>query len=121
MRYSHYRYELDQNFILPPPGGLIAAGPYPNPPHVAQGNVTPKFSISYQPSPDLFTYVTASEGFRPGGFNPAGVQIAGTVQPYFQADSLWNYEIGAKSAWLDRRLTMNAALYRINWNNMQTE
>jgi outer membrane receptor protein involved in Fe transport len=38
----------------------------------------------------------------------------------YQADSLWNYELGFKSQWFDRKLTFNADAYRIDWTNMQT-
>jgi outer membrane receptor protein involved in Fe transport len=34
-------------------------------------------------------------------------------------DSIKSYEIGAKTAWLDRRLTVNTAAYRINWKDIQ--
>lgn len=37
----------------------------------------------------------------------------------FDSDSLWNYEVGAKTAWLDRRLIANVAAYRIDWTDVQ--
>jgi outer membrane receptor protein involved in Fe transport len=32
---------------------------------------------------------------------------------------VWNYELGAKTAWLDRRLSVNAAIYDIHWGDIQ--
>lgn len=62
-------------------------------------------------------YVQASQGFRPGGVNtvpglPPNLAAYG-------ADGLWNYEVGVKSAWLNNRLVLNAALYHIDWRDMQ--
>jgi outer membrane receptor protein involved in Fe transport len=54
----------------------------------------------------------------PGGANLTP-GIPASAQAY-QADSLWNYEIGYKSQWFDRKLTFNADAYRIDWKNMQT-
>lgn len=120
-RYSKYRNQLNQNFVVPPPGAPIAPGPYPNPPRFEEDSVTPKFSASYQPAPDLFTYVTVSQGFRPGGFNPGGVQGVANIPAYFANDHLWNYEVGAKTALLDHRLDVEASLFRLDWQDIQTD
>ena len=37
----------------------------------------------------------------------------------FSSDSLWNYELGTKTSWLDRRLTVNADVFYIDWKNIQ--
>jgi outer membrane receptor protein involved in Fe transport len=37
----------------------------------------------------------------------------------YQPDSLWNYEIGEKATLLDGRMTLNSALYYIDWKDMQ--
>jgi outer membrane receptor protein involved in Fe transport len=37
----------------------------------------------------------------------------------FHSDSLWNYELGTKTTWLDHRLTVNAAAFYIDWKNIQ--
>jgi outer membrane receptor protein involved in Fe transport len=34
---------------------------------------------------------------------------------------LWNYELGTKTAWLDHRLTVDAAAFYIDWKNIQQE
>ena len=77
-----------------------------------------KVNISYKFDPRVMAYVTASEGFRPGGANNIPGLPASLVS--YRADSLWNYEVGFKSSWFDNQLVFNAAVYDIEWNNMQT-
>jgi iron complex outermembrane recepter protein len=38
----------------------------------------------------------------------------------YQADSVWNYELGGKSSWLGNTLIANGSVYEEKWNNMQT-
>ena len=58
-------------------------------------------------------YATLSRGFRPGGINRRG-----TLPPY-RADFIDNYELGFKTSWLDNRLRFNAALYQLDWTDIQ--
>lgn len=76
-----------------------------------------KALASHRFSPTTLGYVQASQGFRPGGVNPAP-GLPENLSAY-GADSLWNYEVGVKGSWLDNRLTLDAALYRIDWRDMQ--
>lgn len=76
-----------------------------------------KMLASHRFGPQVMGYAQASQGFRPGGINtvpglPPNLAAYGS-------DSLWNYELGLKSAWLDNRLALNTALYRIDWRDMQ--
>jgi iron complex outermembrane recepter protein len=98
----------------------------------------PKFELDYHFDPDRMVYGLASKGFRPGGVVPIvppgtpgtpndcvaalhavnpNITLADTRS--FHSDSLWNYELGAKTAWLDHRLTLNAAAFYIKWDNIQ--
>ncbi|WP_159983721.1 MULTISPECIES: TonB-dependent receptor [unclassified Novosphingobium] len=77
-----------------------------------------KFNAELKITPDIMAYATASQGFRPGGANLTP-GIPASAQTY-AADSLWNYEIGLKTQWFDRKLTFNVDGYRIDWNNLQT-
>jgi outer membrane receptor protein involved in Fe transport len=92
----------------------------------------PKFNLSYEYNSDLTTYASVAEGFRPGGGNAAypttGVwagsfagmhYTSGAWPSTYNSDSVWSYEIGAKSRWLGRRLMVNASLYYEDWENIQ--
>ena len=111
------------------PGDSSIPNPYAAPTVKGTANgVVYRGAVSWQQSQSLMYYAQASEGFRgpfgrfalPSycaaeaarlGSTTAGGEVA--------ADELWNYEIGTKTSWLDDRLRVNAALYRINWTNIQ--
>lgn len=76
-----------------------------------------KLNASYQVTSDVMFYAVAAKGFRPGGAN--NVPGLASALLGYAPDSLWNYEGGVKSQWFDRRLTLNAAAYQIDWSNMQ--
>ena len=76
-----------------------------------------KVNVSYQVTSDAMVYALAAKGFRPGGAN--NVPGLASALLAYDPDSLWNYEAGVKTQWFDRRLTLNAAAYQIDWSNMQ--
>jgi len=78
--------------------------------------VTPRFTLSYDVTPDAMIYGVASRGFRSGGVNLNA--FPGTPLTY-DPDTVWNYEFGVKTSWYDNRLIFNAGYYYIDWNNMQ--
>ncbi|WP_163284524.1 TonB-dependent receptor domain-containing protein, partial [Enterobacter hormaechei] len=67
-------------------------------------------------SPDIMAYATASKGFKSGGFNDALGSADGIA---FGPESLWNYEVGLKTQFFDRRLVVNTALYYMAWSKIQ--
>ncbi|MEH6677750.1 TonB-dependent receptor [Phenylobacterium sp.] len=80
------------------------------------------YSLMWEATPDINVYARAASGFRLGGVNTATslAQQAGVVFPgTYNPDSLWNYEAGVKSYWLDRRLYADLSVYRIDWNDQQ--
>jgi len=92
--------------------------------------INPKATLSYQISQDNLLYATASRGFRTGGPNtpvPVGrcaadlaAQGATPAQlQSFDSDSVWNYELGAKSTLLDNRLSINGSVFYIDWSDIQ--
>ena len=62
----------------------------------------PKFSIDYRFSPDFMIYASAARGYKSGGFNSYVASAVGT--PY-DPEYTWNYEVGIKSAWLDKQVS----------------
>ena len=98
----------------------------PEPPqsgHVAEFN--PSAYLRFEPSDTTTLYAQAARGFRSGVVNPL---IADTCQAQAQAlgakeftdpDTLWNYELGAKSQVADGRVSINGAVYRQKWEGVQ--
>lgn len=90
---------------------------------------TPKLQLDYKVTPDAMLYTMIAKGFRPGGLVPSvPAATCGTELPpgvtvdetrAFKSDSLWNYEIGAKTEWMDKRLTLNVAVFDIRWKDIQ--
>ncbi len=112
--------------------GIVVGGPTVVPSQSqTQRGITPKASIQYEFSRGNQIYVTAAKGFRPGGVNgvvPTALGCAADLQAlgrtpestrFFNQDSVWSYEVGAKSTLLDRRVTAAASLFRIDWSDIQ--
>jgi len=117
----------------------IFFGSVPSPysaPAVTENGLTPKYLLEYQITPDLLTYASIAKGFREGGNNialppgpaPTGcdtdlanLNITASQVSTYKSDSLWNYELGIKSSFLDHRLTVNAAGFVIEWDNIQQQ
>ena len=91
---------------------------------------TPKIQLDYDVNDDMLVYASAAEGFRRGGVNP--VPISPACEPElaalglsfddttsFESDSLWNYELGAKSTLAGGRMTLNGSVFFIDWEDIQ--
>lgn len=81
-----------------------------------EDRVIKRAQISFKPTEDISVYALASQGFRLGGTNQAATLA---VPEGYESDSLWNYEIGLKSSWFDRKLIFNLSAYQIDWSNLQ--
>lgn len=75
--------------------------------------LTPRFKVT----PDFMAYARLASGYRPGSFalfaSLFGVPAAS------QPDKTQNYEIGIKATALERRLTLDASVYYIDWKDIQ--
>jgi iron complex outermembrane receptor protein len=90
-----------------------------------------KFNTSYKFTDDIMTYLTVSEGYRIGSSNGValcpdplpGSQIvcAQSNELQYSPDKTVNYEIGVHSQWFNKRLTVNGAVYYIQWKSPQVE
>ena len=145
----HYRYTLNQtneeygvftvNFAQ---GDSV---PYNTAASNSASGTNPKFDLSYNIDKDLLVYATVAKGFRLGGVNqPIPVGYTNSVvtgnecslqakilniacnhslllqaPATFSSDSVWNYEIGEKSTFLDHRVIANVSAYYERWINPQ--
>ena len=92
--------------------------------------VSPKYNITYDVTPDVMAYSTVSKGLRtgniqspsPGACTADLAQYGLTSSPTkYNPDSLWSYEVGAKTSEFNRRMTLNGDVYYIDWSNIQQE
>lgn len=79
---------------------------------------TYRINFEYRVNDDVLVYTSATSGYRAGGFNGGGGPLDIPPSAY-ESDTLWDYELGVRSAWLDNRLTANAAIYRLEWEDIQ--
>jgi iron complex outermembrane receptor protein len=76
----------------------------------------PKFALTYNITDSFRTYVSAARGFKSGGFN-----LNSEPGDAFNAEYTWNYELGFKSELADNKVQLNAALFYIEWQDLQVE
>ena len=74
-------------------------------------------NLSYTPSDDLMLYAGISTGYKSGGFD-ASKFIVGEPDTY-GPEYLTAYEAGGKSRWLSGRLTLDAAAFFYDYEDMQ--
>jgi len=108
--------------------GLFNGGPTEANSTAHDSGNTPRVLASYKLTDSAMVYATVSKGFRPGfGLDPVGAACDAALEALglplnrtqVEPDSLWNHEVGFKTEFLDRRLTVNGAIYEVDWSNIQ--
>jgi outer membrane receptor protein involved in Fe transport len=100
--------------------------------HLVNAGVNPKLGLSYKFSNEALVYGNVSRGARPAGGNAlyptTGAFWSAAYAPFnytngwpstYRSDSVWTYEVGQKSSWFDRRLTLDVSAYYEDWRNPQ--
>ena len=76
------------------------------------------FNLRYRPTRATTVYGRIASGYRPGGPNLV-FGGPGTGNTSFQADTLWNYEVGLKQTFSEGRGAFNISAYHIDWSDIQ--
>ncbi len=79
--------------------------------------LTGQVTLAYDVAPDVLTYATYSRGSKSGGLS-LGVLPTG-VSPVVKPEIVNSFELGIKSQFWDRRITLNTAAYWIDVKNYQ--
>jgi outer membrane receptor protein involved in Fe transport len=90
---------------------------------------TPKVTLTYDLTQQATVYVSAGKGFRLGGATTPNTNVAceqglaqlgdSSAPETYGPDHLWSYEFGTKSLLFQNSLSVNAALYYIDWTAIQ--
>ena len=75
----------------------------------------PKGVLFWNVNSDALLYFSVAQGYLAGGFNNC-TDDKDTAK--FDEETSVNYEIGAKTSWLDDRLVMNASLFYVDMKDM---
>ncbi len=88
-----------------------------------------KVNLAYRYSPKLLGYLTVSQGYRIGGVNdvppcvlPVDAQNVCALpnEVLIKPDRTTNYELGVHTDWREGRLRLNADIFDIDWQDIQT-
>jgi len=121
LRYYNYNEDRTGYFA-----GLFA-GPSPGAGSVSSNGVSPRFIATYKLNQDVQFNAQASRGFRLGGINDpinvplckgTDVQVFGG-QKNWKDETAWNYELGAKTLLLDRKVTFNTSVFYTDIKDLQ--
>jgi outer membrane receptor protein involved in Fe transport len=130
VRVFHYKQDSNLHYA-----GIANDGITGKDTSTSESGNTPKAQFTYRPTKDVTVYLQAAKGFRLGGITEPlplsgvfGTDCAkdltnvglSTLPERFKSDHLWSFELGTKTSWFDNRLVANAALFDIEWSNIQT-
>jgi iron complex outermembrane recepter protein len=79
---------------------------------------TPKFGLEWQVAPTDLLYVSATRGYKSGGFFPTQSPTS-TLGTIYNPETIWSYEVGAKTDWFDKRLRVNLDGFLYHYKNLQ--
>lgn len=119
----------DQEILVDKTGGaLIAASP--NTPQIrilpfasvrqSEDALTPTVTASWTVAPDAMVYGSWSRGFKSGGFVQRVFPAQATV-PQFGAETAEAFELGFKTQFFNRMLTLNASAFMIRYEDLQVQ
>jgi len=125
MRWFHWKQDFDLWYA-----GLFQGGEYALVDSTSAKKFSPKVNLAYHGGDNWMIYGNAAKGYRLGGINdPVPVDLCSEdlnaiglseAPATFGTDSLWSYELGAKTKLLDQRMTFNLAAFYIDWKDVQT-
>lgn len=119
LRYTdeEKRFSVTENRACTPgpanPGCLAGVAPAT----VGTRQWTPRVALAFAPADGVNLYASASRGYRAGGWNAGAMRRDAFATT--QAETVWSYEAGLKTLWLDGRLRLNATGFLLNLSDLQ--
>lgn len=116
--------------------GFVSSGFFAGPVRFSDSNVSPEVSLKYQLSDDVNIYAAYKTGFKSGGVDnnalpSGGLSALNSPDPAvsgpagdalrFDSETSQGGEIGIKSQFADRTVTINAVAYHYAFDNLQVQ
>jgi iron complex outermembrane recepter protein len=117
LRYAHSTQDYTQDYqvsLLVPTPALLG--------QTADSSKTSfLLSAKWKPAPDTAMYANVATGYRDGGPSalPPGILVGGSQT--FQPDSVTSFELGFKSGFGGKLMSLEAAIFDTEWKNVQAQ
>ncbi|AWW74052.1 hypothetical protein CD351_06375 [Erythrobacter sp. KY5] len=123
-RYDHEEFEntaiADTSTVDPlPPGFVFLAALLGQTEAITEAEYEaflPKFGVRWNINPDANIAFVSQRAYRAGG---AQISVLDGAVNEFDPEFLWNYELSARTIWLDGRLRWNANIFYSDWSDQQ--
>jgi iron complex outermembrane recepter protein len=99
-----------QNPFSPPPAGFAT---WRDALDESWSALTPKVGLDFDFTDNVMGYVSATRGFKSGGFNLLA------AQPPYDPEFLWSYEVGLKTKSADGKLIANFGAFFYDYTDLQ--
>jgi iron complex outermembrane receptor protein len=120
VRYTRERKDIDNAgglYGLDPPMAPIPGRTYAYTDAILHTAWTPKFGLTMKVPRDALVYVSATRGFKSGGFNLSSTQPGLGFGPEWA----WSYEGGLKTGFMNGRARLDVAAFHMNYTNLQVQ
>jgi iron complex outermembrane receptor protein len=115
LRYSRDRKTMDNAGTTMAGDRVLASFQYRDATSVAAW--TPKAGLEFQIDERTLAYVSATRGYKSGGFNITAPDALGGFTPEWA----WTYEAGFKSSPMHERARLNGAIYFTDYTDLQVQ
>jgi len=112
-RISQYlfHFPVDLAGVLPQPV------PLPQSASQTTREFNPRIALDYRFTEQVMVYGSAAKGTKPGGYGTAQMTVPQGKE--FGPETLYAYEVGTKTNWLDNTVTANVALFYNDYKDRQ--
>jgi iron complex outermembrane recepter protein len=101
-------------------GGSLVAFGTPSDKAIRTTPWTGKVSLEYRPADKVLLFASAGKGVKSGGFTAYNAPSSEAVAPV-KPETLWAFETGVKSAFLDDTVQLNASVFYYDYRNQQIQ
>lgn len=127
------RYDIDRDYAADNAGLLFIMGQLQESSSASDSGTTPRISLNYAVHDGLSLFAIAATGYRQGGINPPIAlsepscaleleSLGFSESPTsYDSDSVVSLESGARYRSANGRMRINAAVYHLDWSDMQTQ
>jgi iron complex outermembrane recepter protein len=111
LRFDHESSDAHLDTFFSPaiaPANIVAA-------ENSFSGVSPQVAFSYRATQEHTAYASVARGYKAGGFNPASIP----GREAYGEEQAWHFEGGWKATLAGGKAAASAALFFINWDDMQ--